>query len=310
MYDFLYIGESEKRTNRECTLTISPEFVVNLRSKHLMVRGGDFYAVYDEETGLWSTDEQTVIDGIDAELKTYRKNLEHPDRYDKITVQYMRNSRTGSIDRWHKFVQKQMRDNFKPLDEKITFANTKVKRTDYISKRLNYDLKEGDTTAYDELIGTLYDQENRRKLEWAVGAIISGDSKHIQKFEVLYGSAGSGKSTFLNIVQDLFEGYTSTFDAKGMGSFNNAFALDSLKNNPLVSIQHDGDLSRIEDNTMLNSVVSHEVIEVNPKYGKKYEAKFNTFLFLGTNKPVKITEAKSGLLRRLIDVHPTGNKVP
>lgn len=310
MYDFLYIDEIERRTNRECTLTISPEFIVNFRSKHLMVRGGDFYASYNEETGEWDKDEQTVIDNIDAELKAYRKNLEHPDRYDKITVLYMRNSRTGSIDRWHKFVQKQMRDNFKPLDEKITFANTKVKRTDYISKRLNYDLAEGDISAYDELIGTLYDEENRRKLEWAVGAIISGDSKHIQKFEVLYGSAGSGKSTFLNIVQDLFEGYTSTFDAKGMGAFNNAFALDSLKNNPLVSIQHDGDLSRIEDNTMLNSVVSHEVIEVNPKYGKKYEAKFNTFLFLGTNKPVKITEAKSGLLRRLIDVHPTGNKVP
>ena len=310
MYDFLYIDEIERRTNRECTLTISPEFIVNFRSKHLMVRGGDFYASYNEETGEWDKDEQTVIDNIDAELKAHRKNLEHPDRYDKITVLYMRNSRTGSIDRWHKFVQKQMRDNFKPLDEKITFANTKVKRTDYISKRLNYDLAEGDISAYDELIGTLYDEENRRKLEWAVGAIISGDSKHIQKFEVLYGSAGSGKSTFLNIVQDLFEGYTSTFDAKGMGAFNNAFALDSLKNNPLVSIQHDGDLSRIEDNTMLNSVVSHEVIEVNPKYGKKYEAKFNTFLFLGTNKPVKITEAKSGLLRRLIDVHPTGNKVP
>ena len=30
---------------------------------------------------------------------------------------------------------------------------------------------------------------------------------------------------------------------------------------------------------------------------------------MGTNKPVKITDAKSGLIRRLIDVSPTGNKV-
>ena len=29
---------------------------------------------------------------------------------------------------------------------------------------------------------------------------------------------------------------------------------------------------------------------------------------MGTNKPVKITDAKSGIIRRLIDVHPTGNK--
>ena len=30
-------------------------------------------------------------------------------------------------------------------------------------------------------------------------------------------------------------------------------------------------------------------------------------LFMGTNKPVRITDAKSGLLRRLIDVSPSGN---
>lgn len=309
MYDFVKIVDSPSPKSKFIRI-VHPKFVVSSRSKDLMIRGGDFYAVYDEETKLWSTSEDTVTETIDNALRERRAELEEKGKYDEIIVQWMWDSDSNSIDKWHKFVQRQMRDKFKPLDETITFANTKVKKTDYVSKRLDYALEEGDISAYDELIGTLYDEENRKKLEWAVGAIISGDSKHIQKFEVLYGSAGSGKSTFLNIVEELFKGYTSTFDAKGMGSFNNAFALDSLKNNPLVSIQHDGDLSRIEDNTMLNSVVSHEVIEVNPKYGKKYEAKFNTFLFLGTNKPVKITEAKSGLLRRLIDVHPTGNKVP
>lgn len=309
MYDFVKIVDSPSPKSKFIRI-VHPKFVVSSRSKDLMIRGGDFYAVYDEETKLWSTSEDTVTETIDSAMRERRAELEEKGKYDEIIVQWMWDSDSNSIDKWHKFVQRQMRDKFKPLDETITFANTKVKKTDYVSKRLDYALEEGDISAYDELIGTLYDEENRKKLEWAVGAIISGDSKHIQKFEVLYGSAGSGKSTFLNIVEALFKGYTSTFDAKGMGSFNNAFALDSLKNNPLVSIQHDGDLSRIEDNTMLNSVVSHEVIEVNPKYGKKYEAKFNTFLFLGTNKPVKITEAKSGLLRRLIDVHPTGNKVP
>lgn len=31
---------------------------------------------------------------------------------------------------------------------------------------------------------------------------------------------------------------------------------------------------------------------------------------MGTNKPVRISDAKSGIIRRLIDVTPTGNKVP
>ena len=126
---------------------------------------------------------------------------------------------------------------------------------------------------------------------------------------VLYGAAGTGKSTVLNIIQQLFEGYYSVFDAKALGSSSNSFALEAFKSNPLVAIQHDGDLSRIEDNTRLNSLVSHELMTVNEKFKSTYSNRFKCFLFMGTNKPVKITDAKSGLIRRLIDVSPSGNKL-
>lgn len=126
---------------------------------------------------------------------------------------------------------------------------------------------------------------------------------------VLYGSAGTGKSTVLNIIQQLFEGYYSVFDAKALGSSSNAFALEAFRSNPLVAIQHDGDLSRIEDNTRLNSLVSHELMTVNEKFKSTYASRFKAFLFMGTNKPVRITDAKSGLIRRLIDVSPTGDKL-
>ena len=99
------------------------------------------------------------------------------------------------------------------------------------------------------------------------------------------------------------------FDAKALGSASNAFALEAFKSNPLVAIQHDGDLSRIEDNTRLNSLVSHEIMTVNEKFRPTYSNQFKAFLFMGTNKPVKITDAKSGLLRRLIDVSPSGEKL-
>lgn len=85
--------------------------------------------------------------------------------------------------------------------------------------------------------------------------------------------------------------------------------LEAFKTNPLVAIQHDGDLSRIEDNTRLNSLVSHELMTVNEKFKSAYSNRFNAFLFMGTNKPVKITDGKSGLIRRLIDVSPSGNKL-
>lgn len=59
--------------------------------------------------------------------------------------------------------------------------------------------------------------------------------KKLQKFMVLYGAAGTGKSTVLNIIQQLFEGYYSVFDAKALGSSSNAFALEAFKDNPLGS---------------------------------------------------------------------------
>jgi len=305
MLDFFRI---QIRSPRKDVKEIYPEFIVD-ETKDLMIRGGDFYAVWDEKKGLWSTKENTASRIIDREITAFKK--EHFSDSDGVVVcKYMKDSTSGVIDRWHKYVQKQMRDSYHILDEKITFQNTEITKEDYVSRRLPYSIEDGDTTSYDELISTLYEPDERNKLEWAIGAIISGDAKEIQKFIVLYGSAGSGKSTVLNIIQSLFDGYCTTFNAKDLTSANNAFALESFKNNPLIAIQHDGDLSRIEDNTKLNSLVSHEYMEVNEKYTKKYVTRFNAFLFMGTNKPVKITEAKSGIIRRLIDVRPSGRKVP
>jgi len=200
-------------------------------------------------------------------------------------------------------------DNSHPLDEKLVFANTEVKKNDYASRRLPYSLEQGTTDAWDELANVLYSPEELDKIEWAIGAIVSGDSKRLQKFLVFYGPAGSGKSTILNIIHNLFDGYVSTFDAKALGSSNAAFATEVFKSNPLVAIQHDGDLSRIDDNTKLNSIISHETMTMNEKYKPSYSARVNAFLLMGTNQPVKISDAKSGIIRRLIDVHPTGQHV-
>ncbi len=304
MLDFFMIST---RSGKRGVIEIYPKFIVK-KSSDLMIRGGDFYAVWIEERGLWSTDENDAIDIIDKALDDYAE--ENKNRFeDKVKVLHLWDAESGMIDTWHKYCQKQMRDSFHMLDEKLIFSNTKTNKKDYASKKLNYPLENGDTPAYNKLISTLYSEEERHKIEWAIGSIVSGDSKKIQKFMVLYGAAGTGKSTILNIIQQLFEGYYSVFDAKALGSTSNSFALEAFKSNPLVAIQHDGDLSKIEDNTRLNSLVSHELMTVNEKFKSTYSSRFKCFLFMGTNKPVKITDAKSGLIRRLIDVTPSGNKL-
>ena len=305
MLDFLRVAT---RQPKKGVLEIYPKFIY-CPSSDLMVRGGDFYAIWDEKKNLWSTDENVAVRLIDAELEHYAN--EHKNDYSDFYVQvmYMWDTDSGSIDKWHKFVQKQRRDDFHPLDEELTFANTEVTKESYVSRRLPYSYEPAPTPAWDEIVGTLYSPEERMKLEWAIGAIVTGESKNLQKFIVMYGAPKTGKSTILNILQRLFEGYWCAFDAKTLGNANASFALEAFRNNPLVGIQHDGDLSRIGDNTRLNSLVSHEVMNVNEKFKASYPAKFNTFLFMGTNKPVKITDAKSGIIRRLIDVSPSGQRI-
>jgi energy-coupling factor transporter ATP-binding protein EcfA2 len=298
--DFFQIATREAKSGN---VEIFPDFIVG-RSKDLMIRSRSVYAVWDEARGLWSTDEYDVQRLVDEELRAYAETLNGP-----VTVKYLR---SGNSQGWTKFMAhvKNLGDNYHQLDENLTFANQEVKRSDYVSKRLPYSLEPGgDYSAWDEMMNVLYKPEDREKIEWCIGAIVSGDAKKIQKFLVFYGPAGTGKSTVLNIIENLFTGYTATFNAKDLGGNNNQFATEAFRTNPLVAIQHDGDLSRIEDNTKINSIVSHEPMTMNEKFKPSYTAKVNAFLLMGTNQPVKISDSKSGLLRRLIDVEPSGAKL-
>jgi len=295
------------REMKDKSIELYPDFIVG-RSKDLMVQGRTFYAIWDEARGLWSRDEYDVQRLVDEDLEAEAERLRRETGIN-YKIKYMRSFQSNSWALFRKFLAN-ISDNSHPLDSKVLFLNSDVKKTDYASKTLNYALEGGDISAWDELVGTLYSIEERAKIEWAIGSIVAGDSKKIQKFFVFYGPAGSGKSTVLNIIQKLFDGYTTTFDGKALGKSEGQFSTEAFKHNPLVAIQHDGDLSKLEDNTRLNSIVSHELMLMNEKYKPSYTARAQALLFIGTNLPVKITHAKSGIIRRLIDIHPSGVRIP
>ncbi len=304
--DFYKIKE---RSIKKGVVEIYPDFAVD-RTKDLMVRGNAFYAIWDEKAGMWSKDEYDVARLADEELFEYYQKCKQRNSDIEYHLKTFGNYSSGCWNQFKKYL-KQLADNYSTLDTKVTFMNTEVSKKDHVSKRVPYSIQEGNYDSYDELISTLYSDEEKQKIEWAIGAILTGDAKHIQKFIVFYGEGGTGKSTMLNIIQKLFQGYYITFDAKELTVANNAYTSGALfVNDPLVAIQHDGDLSGIKDNSKLNSIVAHEEILVNEKFKAQYTARSNCFLFMGTNKPVKITDGKSGIIRRLIDVHPTGNKIP
>ena len=228
--DFYNVVVKETKTG----LWIRPDFKIG-RSKDLMTRGGSFYAIWDEEQGLWSTDIYDVQRLVDADLFDHQKRLE-AETGAKYFVATMESNSTKLWDEFQRFLRNSG-NNSHNLDETLVFANTEVKKTDYASKRLPYSLHPGECPAWDQIVGTLYSEEEREKIEWAIGAVVSGDSKHIQKFLVFYGPPGSGKSTILNIIQKLFHGYTAVFDARELAGNNNAFATAAFKSNPLVAIQ-------------------------------------------------------------------------
>ena len=276
-----------------------------------MIRGGEFYAVWDERNGKWSTEQDDAIEIIDTAMEQFKaKMVKDNPKFETARILYLWNSSTGQIDKWHHYCEGQQVDNYHPLNQKVVFSNDKPHREDYSTFHLPYALEAGECSAWNELVGTLYSPPERHKIEWMIGSIVCGDSKSLQKFAVFYGDSGTGKSTVLDIIDKMFKGYTCSFNAKALGSSNSEFALEPFKNNPLVAIQQDGDLSKIEDNARLNSLVSHEEVIVNEKHKSQYPSRFYTMLFMGTNKPVRITDSRSGIIRRLIDIAPSGKLIP
>lgn len=281
-----------------------PKFM-NVKSRDIMLRDGSFVAIWNPHTGLWSKSEFDVIDIIDSDVRNYIETSDIQNLIPKLC----RNDDDG-VWKKYRFWSKNMVDTVHPLDRMPVFADTSIRQDDYASYRLPYSLESGIPVNWTKLVDTLYDPSDRQKIEWMIGAVLTGESRRIDKFLVFYGDPGSGKSTVLNVMQKLFGEYYVAFDSEALAQRNNSFALESFANDPLVAIEHDGDLSKIETNTRLNSIISNEIQLINEKFKKPRSLRITTSLIMASNNPVKITDANSGIPRRLLDVYPSGRRLP
>lgn len=285
----------------------------NVPSKDLMIRGGGFYAIWDEANNKWSQDPYDLVRLIDEDLDRYY--ADHKDSLpQELNIKYARSNNSRVYKNLLDYI-KDLPDNYHQLDTSVTFQGDlkNCKRGDYVSKELDYKLDTNEPECFNELLSVLYSDEEQMKIRWLIGSVIKGDSKKNEKFFVFYGEPGTGKSTILKIISKLFggeDGYCSPFTAKSLSNSGNQFPMEQLRHNPLIAIQTDGNLSRIEDNSLLNSIISHEVISVNIKHQHPFPMKPISMLLMATNSPVQITDNKSGIKRRLIDINPTGNIIP
>lgn len=307
------IGRGQNMRN---VLTVYPDFLAS--AKDIMRKGGKFYAVLDHKTGMWSTNESDMYRIIDEDLYKYadehyektESGFYHDKKDSEVYIKTVEESSTGILINFNKwFNNLPANHNYIPLDSDLTFLSDEVTPTMYRSKRLSYDLVDGDISAYNKILGTLYSPEDREKIEWSIGAVLSGDSKKIEKFIVLYGKGGTGKSTILDLIEKIFDGYWSVFVAEELALKSHQFSTAAFKDNPLVAIQDDGTLAKI-DSPRINEIVSHKVIQINEKNTKQYPLRPKAMLFMATNELVDMHDTTLGITRRLLDVYPTGNLIP
>ena len=299
---------------KELVVFIKP--VYRVEGKDIMRKGGKFYAILNRDTNLWEQNPEYAYYVIDKTITDYYFEHFKQDAYGTYrneeglrgVMLLINNSESGSLFEFNKWFNN-LSDNFNyiSLDADLTFKSTKVTPTMYRSKRLPYDLTPGPMENYEKLIGTLYLPAERDKLEWAIGCVLSGDSKKVDKMIVIYSYPGFGKGTILNIIKAVFKGYWAAFQADSLAS-GYQFATAAFKDNPLVAIHADGGLQKIES-PIINEIISHEEILVNEKNTKHYMIRPNAMLFLATNDFVDLHDTKVGITRRLIDVYPSGNKL-
>lgn len=117
----------------------------------------------------------------------------------------------------------------------------------------------------------------------------------LEVFFITTGIGGSGKSTFLNIIKQLFENDVSSTP---LADLSNDFMLaEALKHRLIASDEIGaGELNLPK----LKTIVSKQLIQVNEKFGATYTTRAQSILFYSCNQAPKIDISDSGMLRRIV----------
>lgn len=301
--DFIQIKNMANPNNRQVDFVLVPS--LRLRdTKDLLIRGGAFYAFWNGEK--WDTRLNNLWGAIDDELIREKKKHLANDPKAVIQIRYASDADTKIAESFVKSF-KILETEQPSFNTRIIFGNETIVKEDYATTKLSYTPKEGDTSAFEELLGTLYDDANLTKLLWGMGATLTNSMKDIQKFLYIYGGKGTGKGTVINIFKDVFEDYAAPIDLHKLTDGSN-FGTSDVQEIPLL-IDSDSNIGTIRNDTNLLKLTSHESVTVNRKYQAEYDVTFNGLLLTASNQRYKSRNVDAGINRRAIVVEPSGNTV-
>ena len=115
-----------------------------------------------------------------------------------------------------------------------------------------------------------------------------------EKFYILTGVGGSGKSTFINIIRGIFEGDCSNLTLSDLSSKFLAAAVADKR----LNCSEELDSKKIESN-IFKKMVSNEIIHYNPKYAVPFNARCQAVFVFACNKPPYLDLTDTGVLRRV-----------
>lgn len=109
------------------------------------------------------------------------------------------------------------------------------------------------------------------------------------------GIGGTGKSTFLNLIKQLFD---NDFSPTTLSDLSNDFSLaEAIKHRLICS----DELAKGElDNKILKTLASKQPVFANPKHKTGYMVKTQSALFWCCNEAPKIDATDTGILRRIV----------
>lgn len=301
--DFYEIQVSQDlRTTKFPVVKIRPEFKY-INTQDLICKGGEMYAFWHDNQ--WDKNLNNLARIIDQEvIDAKQKTMQ---RYDDPRVEYrcsMMTSHTSNVMKEFSQYTKLSQQRDVQFNTKIIFSNETPKREDYSTSQLSYTPSHGDTPAFDELFGKLYNEIELEKILWSIGALLTNSMSKIQKFIYLYGPKGSGKGTVISLFEKLFEGYYAHINLARLTS-GSEFATSQIEELPLL-IDSDSRINKIRDDTNLLKLTSHEPISVNKKHKQIYDVVFNGLLVTASNQRYQVENIDAGITRRAIVVHPSG----